>query len=400
MKVIVFDGHLQSSLSIVRSLGEKGIDVYCGAERSTALALHSKYTKQSFVYPSPLKSKLAFLNFIEDFVKKNFSAENPALIYSQSDSTFLPLSESLERFSPFVKMIIPEKNAIDIAFDKGKVLKIAEEENIPIPKTFIVEKDELKNIISTISFPVIVKPASSAVWKNDHGVFDSAHVARNQFELQRKWQDLYDMFGASPLIQEYIVGDEYGIFFLCDHGEIKAEFAHKRIRSISPSGGASCLRKSIGMPEDMHDFSVKLLQKIQWHGVAMVEFKRDDRDAVPKLMEINGRFWGSLPLAIFSGVDFPFLFYIMADAKPISIQSGYKIGIQSRHFLADCMHLINVFRGKGKIDGIPYPKRLETLKNFCKFFDTDLFYDVESLKDPKPFFMEVVDTLRKNFWKK
>lgn len=400
MKALVFDGQLQSSLAIVRSLGEKGIAIYCGAERKTGLALHSKYTTKSFVYPSPLKSKSNFLNFVENFVKENFSAENPAIIYAQSDSTFLPLSESLERLSPFVKMIIPEKNAIDIAFDKSKVLKIAEDEGIPIPKTFFVPKNELQDIVNKISFPVIVKPASSAVWQNDHGVFDSAHVARNQFELQRKWQDLYDVFGDSPLIQEYIVGEEYGIFFLCDHGEIKAEFAHKRIRSISPSGGASCLRKSISMPKDMHDFSVKLLQKIGWHGVAMVEFKRDDRDTVPKLMEINGRFWGSLPLALFSGVDFPFLLYSMSEAKSIPIQSAYKIGIQSRHFLADCMHLINVFRGKGKLDGIPYPTRFETLKNFCRFFDRDLFYDVESVNDPKPFFMEVIDTLYKNFWKK
>src|SRR5206468_12795896 len=81
---------------------------------------------------------------------------------------------------------------------------------------------------------------------------------------------------------------------------------------IQTTGSGSSLRESTPPPPDMAEAARTLLEALQWHGVAMVEFKRDARDGLPRLMEINGRFWNSLPLAIASGVDFPFLLYTLA----------------------------------------------------------------------------------------
>ena len=50
------------------------------------------------------------------------------------------------------------------------------------------------------------------------------------------------------------------------------------------------------------------MRALNWKGIAMVEWKVDPRDGRPKLMEVNPRFWGSLELAVRSGVDFPVLY--------------------------------------------------------------------------------------------
>lgn len=86
--------------------------------------------------------------------------------------------------------------------------------------------------------------------------------------------------------------------------------------------------------------AIRLLRELNWYGLAMVEFKVDPRDGVPKLMEINPKLWGSLNLAIASGVDFPALLYRLAvdgDVRPVF---DYQVGVRCRFLLADSLHFL------------------------------------------------------------
>ena len=92
----------------------------------------------------------------------------------------------------------------------------------------------------------------------------------------------------------------------------------------------SVLRESIELPKPMTDYAVRLLQHMGWHGVAMVEFKVERETGIPQLMEINGRFWGSLQLAIDAGINFPFLLYQLATHQPVAVPvHGYQIGVMA-----------------------------------------------------------------------
>lgn len=46
------------------------------------------------------------------------------------------------------------------------------------------------------------------------------------------------------------------------------------------------------MDEALYERTINLLDAFGWSGVAMVEYKVDERSGEPVLMEINGRFWG------------------------------------------------------------------------------------------------------------
>src|SRR5678815_1154177 len=88
---------------------------------------------------------------------------------------------------------------------------------------------------------------------------------------------------------------------------IRDRFAHRRIREKPPSGGVSVLSESVAADPETVRKSLALLSALDWNGTAMVEYKQDRVTGQRYLMEINGRFWGSLQLAIDAGVDFPAL---------------------------------------------------------------------------------------------
>ncbi len=110
-------------------------------------------------------------------------------------------------------------------------------------------------------------------------------------------------------------GPGVGVFLLLWEGKLRAAFAHRRLREKPPSGGVSVYRESIALDPVLLERSRRLLESFGWQGVAMVEYKIDERTGTPILMEINGRFWGSLQLAVDAGVDFPRLLIECAEGR-------------------------------------------------------------------------------------
>lgn len=393
MTAIILDGHLKSALAAVRSLSQKGVNVICGADRRYAMSLHSKYCHNKFLYPSPKESKSKFLNAV--ITAANRYNDKP-VVYTFSDATYLPLARERERILQHAHMVLPNADSIEIAFDKAHTLRLAQAQGIPTPKTYFVENlDEINELGPSLTYPVIIKPRHSCRWFDEKGVDGRVIFAMSFSDLQKKYSDLYDYTKEFPLVQEYIQGEEYGVELLYEHGELRAACAHRRIRSLSPTGGASVVKETVEMPKMMGQYARLLLEKLKWHGPAMVEFKVDMLDNTPKLMEINGRFWGSLPLAVYAGIDFPYMVYKMAKGDDIEVAPEHRAGVKSRHLLGDVKHLISVLFKKDPMRSVSYPERGRTLLSFL--MNKDMRYDVISFDDPKPFFVEVVDNIRRIF---
>jgi predicted ATP-grasp superfamily ATP-dependent carboligase len=164
------------------------------------------------------------------------------------------------------------------------------------------------------------------------------------------------------LIQRRVIGEGQGLFVLMQEGTPLGMFAHRRVRERPPSGGVSVLRESIALPKSMVEATLKLLQGVKWHGVAMVEFKVDAATQRPVLMEINGRFWGSLQLAVDAGVNFPLHLLNMAMGVCETIpENGYRVGVKSRWLLGDLDQLVMRIRKSDRALNLPpgAPSRLQ-----------------------------------------
>jgi predicted ATP-grasp superfamily ATP-dependent carboligase len=251
---------------------------------------------------------------------------------------------------------------------KDKMLQLAQELGIPIPRTWYVKDvSELDRLKDRLPYPVVIKPriGSGAV---------GVSYPRNPVELAEQYLSIHARF-PFPLVQELIPpeGQGYGASFLLDErGEVKAGFVHKRLREYPLTGGASTLRQSV-QRDDIREMALSLLKSLDWFGVAMVEFKLDPRDGIPKLMEINPRFWGSLALAIESGVNFPFLIYRMSRGEDVEPVEEYEVGKKCRWLLpGDLLHFLH------------NPRRMKMKPSFFDFRDKDTAYDILSLEDPLP----------------
>ena len=131
-----------------------------------------------------------------------------------------------------------------------------------------------------------------------------------------------------PIIQEYVKGEGTGYYGIYNDGKRIAYFMHERIHEYPITGGASTLAKSV-YNADLEETGNRVLEGMKWHGVAMVEFKRDSKAGSLKLMEINPKFWGSLELSYKAGINFPYLAYLLAMNKPIP-ESSYQTEVYFR----------------------------------------------------------------------
>jgi len=192
------------------------------------------------------------------------------------------------------------------------------------------------------------------------------------------------------------VGPGTGVFLLCDRGRLLTAFAHRRLREKPPSGGVSVLSESVPLDRYLRDEAMSLLGPLGWHGVAMVEYKQDSRTGRHMLMEVNGRFWGSLQLAVDAGIDFPYLCYQLAIGQPVALPSAYRVGVKSRWLLGDLDHLLIRLRGRRRELSTAEPSRLRALIEFLRR-PTRGSQDVFRRDDPRPMFHELRQYVRTQF---
>jgi hypothetical protein len=176
------------------------------------------------------------------------------------------------------------------------------------------------------------------------------------------------------LAQEFIPSAEgIGVSLLMKEGSVRASFTHKRIIEFPETGGPSLVRVSThnSIAESAAE---RLLENLRWNGVAMVEFRLDSRTGKPVLMEINPRFWGSLPLAIACGVDFPKLLCDMYEFGDVAPSRAYQDGI-------GCVNILPF--GMSSVLGQNGVRRLVRVLRYGLEFK---HFDVESFGDPLPTF--------------
>jgi predicted ATP-grasp superfamily ATP-dependent carboligase len=191
-----------------------------------------------------------------------------------------------------------------------------------------------------------------------------------------------------PLIQEYVEGCGVGLSVIMHEGMPIQLFQHRRIREFPPSGGVSVFCESVLLEPDLVEKSVSLLRAMNWEGVAMVEYRRDFHSKRTVLMEVNGRFWGSLPLAIHAGADFPYVLYSCWNEDSPPPAGGYQIGVRCRAVTGDTKWLVSVLKNYSE-------RRIRAIGAYLSAFQPRTRYFAWSSDDPVPAIMNFFLRLRR-----
>ena len=390
MRVLVTDGHWRKTLAVVRSLGQKGVHVTVGERTALNTSFFSRYCSCRIVYPSPRRFPDQFMEFLLKEIRKN----RYDCLFPMEEETLLLMARYRTEISSHTSLLIPDLKKIEFVRDKGNLIRFAEDHGIPAPKTFYPSASKtLQGLvlpIDSIPIPAVIKPRISS------GSFGIVYVTKGE-DLLPSYQRVHARY-PFPLIQEWVPdgGGTFGFSALFDEGSnVKAAFIHKKLRMYPVQGGPSTLREGVDHPKIM-DCGISLLKALNWTGIAMAEFKVDPRDGIPKLMEVNPRFWGSLQLAIVSGVDFPWLMLKVALGKDFPPVLDYRVDQRCRWLLfGDIFHFLN------------NPGRFHLRPPFFHFFDPNTSDDIISMKDPLPilggaatFFTFLYDPEMKRFLEK
>jgi len=324
-----------------------------------------------------------FLRFLVDAVERH----RIDVLIPVSDVTTSVIAQNRDAFRGCA-VAAPPFGAFEFVSDKGRLLKRAVECEIPIPQTeFVDDGSNVAAIAARIDYPAVVKPVRSRIRGAAGWTPTSVRYAHSAAELVRIYRETDYLRAGPSMIQERIVGTGMGVFVLCDRGRLRAAFAHRRLRERPPSGGVSVLCESIGLDPRLLDQAMRVLAPIGWHGVAMLEYKLDQRTGQAVLMEVNGRFWGSLQLSIDAGVDFPYLAYQLALGRTLDPPSRYEIGVRSRWLIGDLDHLYLRFRGGPDLP-VTAPSPSAAIIDFLKGFSPRVKSDVR-IDDLGPLFCEL-----------
>jgi predicted ATP-grasp superfamily ATP-dependent carboligase len=380
--ILVTDAGLGSAVATIRSLGRRGWRVIAADADPGSPGLHSRYAADRLLYPHPLTAPAGTLATLLD------AARNRAvdLIVPVTDAVILPLSEARAQFAGICQLALPEPGALAVVTDKRRTHELAERIGVPTPRSAVVEsaREALAAAVA-LGWPVVLKPVVSRLYRGrlptEVLVVRYADSPACLAEQMRHFP-----WRCPVLLQEYCRGGGYGVELLLDHGRPLAAFQHRRLREVPPTGGSSAFRESMPLDPLLYGYAVRLLEALSWTGLAMVEFKVGPRG--PRLMEVNGRIWGSLPLAVRCGVDFPArLAELYLGEPPRSSpqpQTRYEVGVRARDLGLDLVWIASVLSGRGCYPFLPRPSRARAVTALLGLLNPTYKFDILSVEDPHP----------------
>ncbi|AZT84119.1 carboxylate--amine ligase [Marinobacter sp. NP-4(2019)] len=379
-RILVLDGNQRASLAAVRSLGSKGLWVAVGESSTTSLAGSSRFCSATLAYPDPFSSpRLFFDELLRQILELRISFLLPV-----TEATTYVLLRYRDELPEKVVLPFPDNQAVEQLANKNELFKLAQKLGIAVPKTlFCHSVDDGLRVLDRIDrYPLVLKPYKSKILQQDSILSTQVSVARSRKQAKAVLEK-HPYFDFPFTLQSFIEGSGQGIFALFDHGEPVCYFAHKRLREKPPDGGVSVLSESAPVNQQLKDAADKLLQHVRWHGVAMVEF-RVSSDGTGYLMEVNPRFWGSLQLAIDSGIDFPWWLYLVSTGESIP-QADWQHR-RMRWLLGDLDRLYLVLKAPASTYSLT-----EKLTEILRFLKPSLRtrHEVNRWHDLRPFWFEL-----------
>jgi predicted ATP-grasp superfamily ATP-dependent carboligase len=344
--VLVTDAPSNASLAVVRSLGRRGVPVgVCAFAGEFNLASFSRWASESWTLPSPSREPAGFIGELARLLE---TGKYP-IVFPTTDRTIRLIGHARDRLPSWVRVPIAGDHAMRTVFDKQRTAELAERLGVPVPRTWCpADVAEAAALAPSLPYPVIVKPRQTnflaprgLLVKADYSVVESVD------RLMPAWSAVHEAV-PRPVIQAMVHGRGVGINTLWNDGQPLVWFCHKRVREIDLRGGRSTAAVSAPCDPRLVDSARRMLDALRWHGVAMAEFKWNERTNEFWLLEINGRFWGSLPLALAAGVDFPYYLYQLALGETPCPPDAYAEGVLARDAVAELKHFVKVMaHGRG-----------------------------------------------------
>lgn len=372
---IVLSSHT-IGLAVVRALGIMGVPVIVFYYEKKDMGYVSKYVKERIYTPHPEKYEDKFLNLLLDHGKRF----NGGVLIPADDATLTVVSKNKRILAEHYIVACPDWEIAEKFVDKKHTYALAESVGVPVPKSVVPHSlEDVKRYGKIIDYPCLVKPCRSHLYFE---LFSRKMVkVNNRDELVAAYREA-EGAGIEVLLQEYIPGDDkqgvnYNSYFW--NGKPLVEFTAHKCRLAQPGFGVPRVVRSINIPE-LIEPGRKIVQALGFYGFSCTEFKKDARDGVYKFMEVNGRHNRSGLLAVYCGINFPFIEYKHLTENKLPKESGFRTDIYWIDEISDLLKSIRY-----------YDKEKYSLIEYVRPYLKPHVFAVFDMNDPKPLVKRLMD---------
>lgn len=395
--VILIGTDTPIGLSIIQDLGRHNYITIGVGHSETAIAGYSKHCSHH------IKREQNEADLICQI--KALAVEfNASYLLAISENDLLLLNRNRSDLETLVTLLIPEAESLNKVLDKKICQEHAEFVGIRTPKSWHFSSiEDVREKSHKLPYPVVLKWSdanSVAPLLRSKGIdvikTAYAKTASELIELLTP----YLAINQFPMAQEYCPGHGLGQFFLVKNGEVIIEFQHERIHEWPPEGGTSSLCKTVALTahKEIQNKSRALLKYLNWNGVAMVEYRYDLKNDIYYFMEINGRFWGSLPLALSAGIPFASsLISVCGKEGDVPDFNREYDDLTACYWIPETKRLFRLLFQKNMIEDPFYkPDPWRSLLIYLTLpFRLSTRYYIFQPSDPKPFFGDVSNVIKK-----
>ena len=306
----------KAGLAVIRSLGRRGVPVIGLAYGSGQSGVASKYLARSFEVPDPTDNAAGFVARVLQLPEKFHGA----VLIPTDDGSLVAISSNATALANTYRPTCEPWPLVRQLIEKRFTYEIARAHAIPCPRTLIAgSRQDSLEFAREVGFPCLLKPSVGHLFFKRYRM--KMLMIRSEQELLSGLEFVLDS-GSELMLSEYIPGGEecganYNSFAL--EGIPFSDFTAHKIRNKPQLIGFPTAVRAALLPE-VRQLGRRMLAALQLNDFSCMEFKRDTRDGVYKLMEVNARPNYSGALASACGIDFPWLSYCRAIGAPLEPQ--------------------------------------------------------------------------------
>ncbi len=304
------------ALGVARSLGRRGIPIAM-VDNLPRSGWFSRYVAKRFRWTGPMYGT-AFLDFLLDLGRRE-SLEGWILFPAQDENLEL-VARNCDSLSGVYRLVTQPWDVLKWAHDKKLMHAIADGAGVDHPRTWYPASEDALVQATDLRFPAIVKPAMSIDMQYTIGC--KALPAADMEGLVRAYRRASAIVPPEQImVQEVVAGSQCSVAAFCEQGFVLSAMTARRTRQFPIDYGlSSSFVEAVEMPH-LLDPARRLLERLGITGMVEVEFIQDERDGVPKLLDVNPRPFGWHTLCIACGLDLPWMQY------------GYALGRRPAHVM-------------------------------------------------------------------
>ncbi len=386
-RIIALCGDTQVGLWMVRSLARNGLRVFAVCRSPQGQSAHSRYASGAWM----IEASPSTDDFIDEIGQLARQLDVGAIM-TISEGYHSALIAARERFEPDIHVFSPSRECFEKATDKDYMQRLCVELCVPVARGMTLDKliaDGGEGLV----FPLVLRTSRQndaasggrAPWK--------AAYAEDIDRLTSLYESVRDL-ADNVIVQEYHPGVEDHVQVLMHRGEAFMVGDYIGEHHMPLAGGVTVQRVSC-RHDKLIDDAVRLLQALEWEGIAGVQFHYDPKTDRYIFLEINPRFIGGLPTVIMAGFDAPFLLW-QSHFEPEKMKRGrYQLGLRTRILGGDANWMFGMMRGDPLPPGQKHLGKLSAMARFlwnCGPWTKD---DTFMWRDPRPFWVDLRQMIKK-----